>query len=108
MVGEQKVVVGREADQLAAGLPQGDVAIGVAEMRGLGQVEIADPRVVEPLDRLRCAGECPVSDNQKLEIAECLVEDGFNSQPDNIRPAVRRHQNGNAWTAHHPVVFPKL
>jgi hypothetical protein len=68
VIGEKKVIMRREGDKVAACLFQRDVAIGVAEIRCLRQVEPSDARIVEPRNNFAGVVGAAIADDQRLKI----------------------------------------
>ena len=74
MIGKPNVVMGDKGDQIALRLFEGDVSIGVAEMRRLGQIESSDPRIAESRDKLGRTVGAAVADDEQLEVSLALPE----------------------------------
>ena len=85
--------MGRKRHVVSPRLPQGQVAIGVAESDRLGQIEEAEPRIGKPADDGQGVVGTPISDDEKFEVGLGLLQDRLNRQPQHIAPVVRRQKN---------------
>jgi hypothetical protein len=86
----------REGDKVAACLFQGDVAIGVAEIRCFRQVKPSDARIVEPRNNFAGVVGAAIADDQKLKILLGLPKYGLNGEAKNIGAVVCRQKHAEA------------
>jgi len=96
MIGKPNVVMGDKGDQIALRLFEGDVSIGVAEMRRLGQIEPSDPRIAKSRDKLGRTVGAAVADDEQLEVLLALPQHRLDRITDHIRTIVRRQQHAEA------------
>ena len=81
MIRKHEIVVRDKRDVFPAGLSQGDIPIGVAEAKGLWEIEPADAPIIEARDNgCRVVG-AGITDDQQLEIALGLIDYARNRQP---------------------------
>ena len=99
VVGKNKIVMGGESDQLSARLAESYVAVGIAEVRCLGQVEPADALIAEAFHDLGGTVRAPVADDKQFEIGFALQENRTNGKTDNVRPVVGRHEDAEAHSS---------
>lgn len=88
--------MGGEGDQPAARGTQREIAIRVAVVRRLRQVEEADSRIVESGDDIRRRIRATIRNHQQFEIRLGLREDRADREAQDVGPVMRRQQDGKA------------
>jgi len=96
VIGKQDVVVSNEADKLTPGLLQRNIAVGIAEIGSLRQIEPANARIGEARNHVSRVIGAAIADDQKLEILLGLPEHRPDRISDDVGPIVRGQQHAKA------------
>src|SRR6185437_1447768 len=106
MIGQQQIVMRSESDEPATRFPQRHIAVRVAEMRPLRQIEEPDPRVGKARDHVARVIRATVGDHKQLEIPLRLREYRGDGKSQHIGAVMGGKKNRETRRRSHPPVVP--